>query len=158
MTDVLTHVIVGYILGTILSLRVDWIRAPLVTVVMVGAILPDLTKVSLVLPPEDVAAALGLTFDWFALHTPFGVVITAGIVTLFVHEGSRQRVFALLLVGAASHFVLDSLLMSPSRFSYVLFWPFHTVLVPLPMYILSSDRWPAVVAAVVALVLWYVKR
>ena len=158
MTDVLTHALAGYIIGMVLSFRVSWLRAPFVTAVMVGALLPDFTKVSLVLSSSRVESILGTPFDWFALHTPFGVILTAGIGSLLVSGDNRGRVFILLLVGAASHIFLDSLLMSPSRFSYVLFWPFRVVLVPLPMYILSSDRWPAVVAAVIALILRYARR
>lgn len=158
MTELLTHVLAGYIIGTVLSFRLDWLRAPYVTVVMVGAILPDMTKVAIVIPPESVEAVLGIPFDWFALHTPFGTVITAGIGALLVGDGHRQRVFVLLLVGGVSHFVLDAILISPSRFSSVLLWPFYTAHVPLPMLVLSSDRWPAIIAASVAGVVWFARR
>lgn len=158
MTDILTHVLTGYVLGTLLSFRYDWLRAHYVTVTMVGAILPDLTKVSLAIPSNAVGAFLGVDFDWFALHTPFGAILTAGIGAILVDDDHRRRAFALLLAGAATHFLLDALLMSPSRFSYVLLWPFEVVTLPLPMYILSSDRWPAVVAATAAGIVWFVQR
>lgn len=150
MTELLTHVLAGYVIGTLLSFHFDWLRAPYVSAVMVGAILPDLTKVSLVVSPESVAAAVGVPFDWFALHTPFGTVLTAGIGALLVGDGHRGRVFMLLLVGGASHYVLDAILISPSRFSSVLLWPFYTVHVSLPMLVLSSDRWPAIIAVSIA--------
>jgi hypothetical protein len=158
MTDLLTHALAGFIIGTVLSFRYDWIRGPFVSVVMVGAILPDLTKVSLVVPSEVVEATLGVAFDWFALHTPFGTLLTCGIGALIVEAGYRRRVFGLLVTGAASHFVLDGLLITPSRFSYVLFWPFETILVPLPMWFHTSSRVPVVIAGSAAAIVWTLRR
>jgi hypothetical protein len=154
MTDVLTHVFVGFIIGTALSFRFKWLRRPFVTVVMVGALLPDVAKISMVIPPETVESTFGVTFDWFGFHTPFGTTIVAGIGALLVSDIHRKRVFVLLLLGASSHYVLDSILMSPSRFAYTLLWPFRVQLIPLPMWILSSDRLPAMFTGGVALVLW----
>jgi hypothetical protein len=158
MTELLTHVLTGFVLGTVLSFRYDWLDGPFVTVVMVGSILPDLTKVAIVLPSRTVQETLGIPFYWFVLHTPFGTVLTASITALLVGEAYRRRVFGLLLLGGASHFVLDALLINPSRFSFVLLWPFTTRLIPLPMLILSSDRWPAMMAIVCAVVVWLLRR
>ena len=155
MTDVLTHVLTGFVLGTTLSFRFNWLDRRFITIVMLGAILPDVTKIGLVVPSETVQEALGLPFYWFVLHTPFGTVITASLTALLVGDDYRNRVFGLLLVGAGSHFVLDSLLINPSRFSYVLFWPVATELAPLPMLILSSDQWPAAVALCAAVAAWF---
>lgn len=158
MTDILTHVLAGFVLGTVMSFRLDWLRGPFITIVMLGAVIPDFTKISMIISSEYVESLIGLPFDWFAFHTPFGAVITAGIGALLIDENYRVRVFGLLLTGAASHFVLDALLMNPSRFSYVLLWPFVTVLTPLPMYLLSSDQWPAILATGAAAAVWYVRR
>ena len=158
MTELLTHVLVGFILGTVLSFRFDWVERQFVTVVMVGAVLPDLWQIGLVVPSETVQEALGLPFYWFVLHTPFGTILSVSIVTLVVDGPYRKRVFGLLLAGAASHFVLDSLLINPSIFSSVLFWPVATELLPLPMVIVSSDRWPAALALCAAVVVWVVQR
>lgn len=158
MTEILTHVLAGYILGTVLSFRIDWLDRRFVTVVMLGSVLPDLTKVSLIVPSATVQETLGLPFSWFVLHTPFGTTITAGMTALLVESAYQKRVFALLLTGGATHFVLDSLLINPSQFSYVLLWPLTTQLVPLPMYVLSSDRLPAILAILVATSIWIVQR
>jgi len=151
MSDLLTHVLVGFTFRTILPVWLEWIGPSFVAIVIVGAVLPDLTKVDMVVPSSAVEAALGIPFDWFALHTPFGTMLVSSIGALLVDKPYRLRVFALLLAGAASHFVLDALMISPSRFYHVLLWPVSTRHVALPALYLSSDSWTAVVAAVVAL-------
>ena len=70
----------------------------------------------------------------------------------------RRAVFALLFVGAASHYVLDFFLYKPSGVTAPLLWPFVTHGFAVDGFYLSSDRWPAVVATVVAVVVWYVDR
>ncbi|QIO24105.1 metal-dependent hydrolase [Haloarcula sp. JP-L23] len=157
MADLLTHVLVGFILGSILAVGFRWKAPPFVAVVMVGALLPDLAKIAMILPPRVVEETLGIPFDWFAVHTPFGTLLVAGIGSLLVSETIRRRVFVLLLIGGASHLVLDSLLISPSRFYHVLFWPLTTQFVSLPGLYLSSDRWPSIVAACLAVVAWFVR-
>lgn len=158
MTELLTHVLAGFVLGTVLSFRFDWVDRRYVTVVMVGATLPDLWQIGLVVPSETVQEALNLPFYWFVLHTPFGTLVTISIASLAVDSAHRKRVFALLLAGAASHFVLDSLLINPSLFSSVLLWPLVTELLPLPLVVVSSDRWPAVLAVSAAAIVWFARR
>jgi hypothetical protein len=158
VTDLLTHVLAGYVVGTVLSFRVRWLDRRFVTVVMLGATLPDLTKISLVVPSRTVQEVVGLPFFWYVLHTPFGTTLTAGITALLCGRTLRGRAFPLLLVGGASHFVLDALLLNPSRFSEVLLWPLAVELVPLPMLVLSSDRLPVVVAIGAATATWLTRR
>lgn len=158
MPDVLTHVLVGYVLGTALSARYDWITGPFVTVAMVGAMLPDVAKVTLVVPSAVVEATLGVPFSWFAIHTPAGSILLAGVGALLVDGTHRRRAFALLLVGAASHHVLDALLLSTTGYSYALAWPLSTVNPPSPGLYLSTDRWPAAVATGLAAAAWYARR
>ena len=54
MTELFTHVLVGYVLATMLSWRWGWITPPLVTVEMFGALLPDLNRLELFVPAETV--------------------------------------------------------------------------------------------------------
>lgn len=158
MADVLTHVLWGYVLGTLLSFRYEWLDKRFVTVVMLGALVPDLAKVGLIVDDALVAHALGVPFSWFAIHTPAGSLVACAVGALFVGDGYRTRVFALLVVGAASHHALDALLLDPSGYSYMLAWPLSTYHPPTPGLYLSSDRWPAVVSASLAAVVWAVRR
>lgn len=158
MPDILTHVLVGYILATLLSLRDERLTAPYVTVVMLGTTLPDLTKIELLVPSVVVEQALGLPFSWFALHTPLGSVLVATMGALLVAPRYRRRVLALLLLGTFSHHLLDALLLNATGSSYALLWPLSTYHFPAPGLYLSSDRWPALLAGTTAIVMWAVRR
>lgn len=149
MPDLLTHVLVGYSLGTLLVTRRGWSRE-LATVVMVGALLPDLTKIQLVLTDAQVEAILGSPFSWQALHTLGGVLVTAAVGALLVGDTLRRRVFVLLLGGAVSHLILDSLLVKPSGYAGLIWWPLLTTALPTPGLYVSYDRWPAIVAGTIA--------
>ena len=157
MPDLLTHVLVGYSLGTLLVTRRGWPRE-MTTVVMLGALLPDFTKIQLVLTDAQVEALVGSPFSWGALHTLGGVLVTAAIGALLVGETLRRRVFVLLLGGAAAHLILDSLLVKPSGYAGLLWWPLLTTALPTPGLYESYERWPVLVAGVFALGVFLLTR
>ena len=64
----------------------------------------------------------------------------------------------MLFVGAASHYLLDFFLNKFSGVTAPLLWPFVTHGFAVAGFYLSSDRWPAVVATVVAGVVCVVDR
>ncbi|SDY74641.1 metal-dependent hydrolase [Halopenitus persicus] len=154
MPDLLTHVLVGYILGTLLTTWFDW-QLPFTTVVMLGAILPDLTKIQLVVSDVQIELFIGIPFSWQALHTFGGVTVMAGFGGLFTPRRYRRRVLLLLLVGSVSHLCLDSLLIKPSGYASAVWWPITATRLPTPGLYLSYDRWPAVLAAFLALITRY---
>jgi len=158
MPDILTHVLVGYILGTLLSSRYDWLTPEYVTLVMLGALTPDLTKIALLLPSERVELFLGVPFDWFALHTLGGNLAVLLLGALLVAPESRKRVFVLLALGAASHHSLDLLLFNPSGYSYPVLFPLTAYNPPAGQLYLSSDRWPALVAGALTILVWWARR
>jgi membrane-bound metal-dependent hydrolase YbcI (DUF457 family) len=156
MPDLLTHVLIGYVLGTLITTRTTASAPAMTTVVMLGALLPDLTKIQLVITDAHIEAVLGILFAWRALHTLGGVLVTASVGALLVGPTTRRRVFRLLLAGAVSHLVLDSLLSKPSGYAAALWWPFLHTGLPTPGLYVSSDRWPALVAGSLA-VLTYLR-
>jgi len=158
MPDVLTHVLWGYIIGMLLSVRYDWLDARFVTVVMLGALLPDLTKIALVVDDAIVANALGVPFSWGAIHRLGGASIACAIGALLVGDGYRTRVFVLLMIGVISHLVLDGLLINVSGYSYAILWPLTNYHFPTPNLFVSSDRWPAIVSAMLAVGVWLATR
>ena len=158
MPDVLTHVLWGYVIGRLLSFRYDWLDARFVTIVMLGALLPDLTKISLVIDDAVVEHALGIPFSWGAIHRLGGVIIACAVGALLAGNSYRKLVFGLLSIGAASHLILDGLLINPSGYSYAILWPLTNYHFPTPNLFLSSDRWPAIVSGVIAAGLWIVDR
>lgn len=157
MPDILTHALVAYILATTLSVRYAWLTPRWVTVVMVGAMIPDLTKIELLVPSLQVEALLGIPFAWHALQMLGGILVAVAIGVVLTSRSHRKRVFALLLLGALSHLFLDALLIKASGYSFAVFWPLTTYHPPTPGLYLSSDRWPALVAGSVALVSWYLR-
>ena len=154
MPDLLTHVFVMYGVVTVASWRYDWLAPPYVTVAMMGAMIPDMTKIKLLLPSHRVESALGLPFDWFALHTLGGSLVAVLIGTVLVPRSHRGRVLSLLALGAASHLLLDALLVNPSGHSYAVLWPLTQYRPPTPGLYLSTDRWSAAVTGAVAGLVW----
>lgn len=154
MPDLLTHVLAGYILATILSFHYDWLTPGYVSIAMLGALVPDFTKIRLLIPSDVMAAVLGFPFDWFAIHALGGALVAIAIGSLLTGSKQRKQVFGLLLLGALSHLFLDGLLLNLSGHSFAVFWPLTTYHPPTPGLYLSSDRWPAAVAALVAVAVW----
>ena len=155
MADVLTHVLVGFLIGTLLSVRYDWLGPEFVTLVMIGALSPDFVKIDMVIPGETVAALLGIPFSWSPLHVLAGTVIVVLLGSLLVAPEYRTRAIALFFVGAVSHHVLDLLLISTTGYSYAVFWPVTEVRFPRGDLYLSSDRGPVMVVGALAVVVWY---
>lgn len=119
-----------------------------------GAMIPDMRKIRLVLPNYRVESVLRVPFDWFALHSLAGSVVAVLIGTVLVPRDHRTRVLSLLALGAAAHLLLDALLINPSGHSYAVFWPLSQYQSPTPGLYLSTDRWPAIVSGAVATVVW----
>ncbi|PSP76993.1 metal-dependent hydrolase [Halobacteriales archaeon QS_1_68_20] len=158
MPDLLAHVLLAYAVAQALSWRYRWLSPAYVTVVMAGAMIPDLSKAAMVLPGTRVEALLGVPFDWFALHTSGGVLLSILVGVALVAPTERRRVFLLLALGAATHLFADALLLKPSGRSYPVFWPLTRYHPPTPGLYLSTEPRPAVVAAVAALVARVVTR
>jgi hypothetical protein len=125
---------------------------------MTGAFIPDLMKIRLVLDEQIVAALLGVPFDWFALHTLGGAVVSLLVGVVLVAADERRRVAGLLGLGAGSHLLADALLLTPSGRSYPIVWPLSRINPPTPGLYLSTDPEPMVVAAAVAAVVFAVSR
>ena len=157
MADLFTHVLAGFVIGVVLSWRFDWLTYPFVVVVMLGAALPDLNRLELLISSSTVHALLGFPFSWEPLHRAGGTLLLVCIGALLAPREYRRAVFALLFAGAASHYLLDFFLYKPSGVTAPLLWPFVTHGFAVDGFYLSSDRWPAVVA-MVALAVWYVDR
>lgn len=158
MADVLTHVLVGYIVGTVLSIRDDRLTSSDVTMVMIGALSPDFAKIGLIVPSETVGSVVGFPFEWGALHTLGGTVVVVCLGSLLVAPDYRRRAVVLLSIGALTHHVLDVALLTVTGYAYPVFWPLTEYHLPAGNLYTSSDRWPAVVSGALAVVLWRVRR
>lgn len=158
MPDLLAHAFIAYSLGRVLSWRYGWLDNRYVTVVMVGAFIPDLVKIKLVVPSELVRRVLGVPFDWGSLSTGGGTALSVAIGLVLLAPAVRRRGVALLGLGAGSHLVADSLLLSPSGRTAQLFWPLAQYRVPSPGLYLSTEPLPMVLAGMFAACVWAVHR
>lgn len=150
MSDLLTHVLVAYVLVTVLSWKYGWITPPYVTVMMAGTTIPDLNRLELIVPASSIEAALGVPFAWNALHTLGGAVTVAAIGALLAPAAHRWRVFGLLCFGIGTHLALDAFLVQPTVHSYPILWPLTGYRPPTVELYRSTDRWPTATALVVA--------
>lgn len=158
MTDLLTHVLLAYAIARLLSWHYDWLSSGYVTAVMVGALIPELVKIKLVLTNGDVQSLVGLPFVWDVFQTAGGALVAVLIGVTVVAPRERARAFALLSVGAASHLAIDALHRSPSGQSYPVLWPLSRYHPPTPGLYLSTQAEPTVVAAIGAITVWLATR
>ena len=158
MPDLLAHAFIAYALCRVLSWRVEWLTTNYVTLGMVGAFIPDIVKINLVLPSPVVERLLGVPFSWGSLATGGGTAISILIGIVLLSSQERRRGGALLAFGAASHLVADSLLLTPTGRSVQLFWPLVQYRVPSPGLYLSTQPEPMILAGVVAALVWGLDR
>lgn len=150
--------LVGYTLAVVLSWRYEWITYPYRTLVMGAAILPDLNRLELVLPATTIEATLGMPWSWIPLHRISGTLLVVCLGTLLAPTRLRRGVFALLTIGATSHYMLDLMLYKPSGLFGPFLWPVTDYRFAIDGIYLSSDRWPALVMLTVAVAVWYIDR
>lgn len=151
MPDLLSHVFLGYAVATLLAVRYDWLDRAAVTAVLVGAILPDATKVRLVVTSWQVSEWTGVPFSWSGLHTLGGTLVAVLVGGLLVRPRDRRRAVLALGLGAATHLVADALFRRPTGHSYSVLWPLTRYQPPTPGLYLSTELWPVAATGALAL-------
>jgi hypothetical protein len=157
VTDLLTHVLVAFLLATLVERRTGWVDRRHVPVVMVGAVVPDVAKVHLVLG-DPMSAVAGVDVSWYALQTVGGVAALLVIGAALFGPGERRRAFGLLAAGAASHMLLDFPVKRADGLSPPYLYPLTWWRAPSLDLYLSSDAWPAVVAVAAVAALLVTRR
>lgn len=157
MTDLLTHVLAAFVLATVASWWIDFDRQ-YVPVAMVGAVVPDLVKIRMLLGAGTIEAVLGIPFSWSPIHRFGGALVLCGVAVTFFRPGTRTRAAGFLLAGAGSHFVLDAGITRANGVIPPYFYPFSWYQPPAGGFYLSSDPWPTVIALVLAGTVWLVDR
>jgi membrane-bound metal-dependent hydrolase YbcI (DUF457 family) len=158
VADLLTHVLAGYVLGMLVAFRYESVGRADVTIVMLGALAPDLVKIEIIFSDWWMQQLLGIPFSWSPLHTLGGTILLGLLTALVLAPEYRRQAFALFLLGAASHHVLDVALITSTGQAYAVFWPFTDYRPPAGGLFLSSDRWPALVSGACAAVVWTIAR
>jgi len=114
MPDLITHVALSHLIKRPFELR-DRARSkvPFRILFYLGTILPDiLTRPWYILFP--------VTKNWtFPFHTPFGMILTSGLIALLFEPSIRKKAFTNLVAGAGLHFLLDAL---QTYTTYSVFW------------------------------------
>lgn len=154
MPDLLTHALVAFTICTLLRLRYGWLDAQYVTVGMAGAFVPDVAKIALLVDGSLVAVLIGRPFSWFGIHTLGGALLLLLVGVVLARRDERRPVGALLAVGAASHLLADALLFKLSGHSFPILWPITPYQPPTPGLYHSTDLWPSILLAGVAVCTW----
>lgn len=157
MPDLLAHVFVAYAAAMLLSWRWGWDER-YVTLGMVGALIPELVKIKLLIPPRLVEMALGVSFSWGSLATGGGILLSVAVGIALLHSEERARGTVMLGVGAVTHLAADSLNYTPTGYTQQLFWPLTQYRIPSPGLYTSTQPEPTVVSAVFAGVVWMLYR
>ena len=161
MAEWVTHVCLAYALFTVVGWSVDWVDRQWVAVGVVGSILPDLDRLDLLLSGDLITATTGIPFNWNGINSVGGTVVLSAIgALLFACRSDQRRGFSLLFAGALSHLLVDL----PQRYADGLMltnkylFPLPAWRPPTPGWYVSADRWVAIVALLVALVVFGVDR
>lgn len=154
MPDLLTHVLIVYVMLTVAFWLTDLFERNLIPVAMAGAGIPDFSKLYLLVSADVVESVMGLPFSWLALHRLGPTIAIAGIFAICFRRGIRTRVFGFLLFGVGSHFVLDLGVKRASGAAPPYLYPLSWWHPPAANLYLSSDLWPVFVTAGVAILVW----
>lgn len=158
MPDLLTHVLLAYALATAATWAVPRFEQRFVPVAMIGAALPDIAKLYLLVDSSTVEAALGLPFDWVALHTLGPTVALAGMGALCFHSEDLRLAFACLAGGAGLHLLMDLAVIRVAGVAPPYLFPLTWWEPPSANLLLSSDPWPWMVATLLAVGVWVLDR
>ena len=147
MADLLTHVLVPYILLTVIGWRID-IPKRWIPVAMGGAAVPDLVKISLVIDPTTVKQVIGMPFSYGAISSLGGLLVIAVGITVLFEQRVFTRVYGLLLGGGLTALILDGLRVFAD--GYAGFWLYPLwVRPPTPsLYVTSDPTVPLVTLAI----------
>lgn len=161
MADWLTHVLLAYAIFTLLGWGVEWLDGRWIAVGILGSLLPDLNRIQLLLSSETVSTTLGIAIDWEGIHTLAGMVLLSLVgALLFEARRDQRRALLALLSGALFHLLVDV----PQSYAdgYTLtnlyLYPLPPWRFPTPGLYVSTDRWVAVVALVVAVAVYALDR
>jgi hypothetical protein len=156
MAELLTHVLVPYVVLTVLGWRFEFDQR-WVPVAMGGAAIPDLSKVDLLVDHRTVEALVGHGFEWSPISSLAGVVVIGAAIALLFGDGVRRRAYTALLFGGASALVVDGLRAFADGRSNFWLYPIYWR-PPTPSLYVTSDSRVTVVAVSVAVAVFLLDR
>ncbi len=136
MPDWIVHICVAYLVCRTLYFKYPLFNPANTILAMVGALLPDIIKLQIIFSQFGI----DLTDFLPVFHIPLTSFIMAGIISLFFEN--KKIAFLFLVIGAISHFAMDSLLISIGGGMYLFFpfsWQsFHLDLIPPDDYLITT--------------------
>lgn len=155
MADMLTTVLVVASALTVAGWWLDWLDPRWIAVAVGGSFVPDTSRLRMLLDADRIEAALGIPFGFHGLETVGGVLLVAGVITVWFEREHWRRVYGLLVTGGLGHLVLDGLrIFADGRSGLWLFPIAPGYRPPTPNLFVSSDPVvPAVAVALTAVVL-----
>lgn len=108
MADLLTHVLIPFILLTIVGWRVDFKRY-WIPVAMGGAAIPDLVKVRILLSSDTIEKSIDSGFSYSPISTIAGVIAISAIIAILFDREYRRCAFVFLTFGGLTALILDGL-------------------------------------------------
>lgn len=145
MPDWLTHILFAFIACKASGLVFKPLDRADIALVLIGALLPDLTKVRLAfeLMSMDVKDLIE------PLHTPAGSLLISVLISLFFFDSSRT--FLLLASGAGTHFFLDvieGMIGGGIRLLFPLNWTVYSI------DLLPGEDWRVGVMLLAVIISW----
>lgn len=157
MADLLTHILVAFVVLTIAGWRIDWLARRWIAVGMVGALLPDLNQLGRLLSGPAIERLVGVPFHYGAFHTIGGVLVLAGLGAVLFAE-HHWRAFGVLLAGGLSHFLVDGFKMHADGRAETWLYPITWWRHPAPDLYVSANPRVLAVALACATVVFTVDR
>ena len=156
MPDLLTHVLLAYVLG---AAAVWWADTPdrYLPVVLVGAAAPDAMKATVLLE-VTAGTAFGVPYSFWGLHTLGGVAILSGLGAVTLAASERHTGFWFLACGGGSHLVLDLFVLRVDGVAPPYLFPVSGWLPPAVNLYTSTDLWTIPVALALALPVLVMRR
>lgn len=157
MADLLTHVLVPFIVLVPVSWRVEWLDRGWISVAMGGAAIPDLEKLSVVLDPRAVESLLGYPFTYEAISSLGGVLLIGAVIALAFAD-ARRRAYAFLVFGGLTALVIDGMRAFADGTANPWLYPFSYARIPTPSLYVTSDWYVPMLSVALAVLVVLLDR
>lgn len=158
MTDLLTHVLIVYVVLAPAARARFTDGLPIapghVSLGMIGAVIPDLSKIHYVIDIEFASRLVGVPLSPLPFHRLGGIVAVIAIGTLLFDRTERRTACGVMLFGAGTHLVLDAFVKRADGLTPPYLYPLSWWQAPAGDLYLSSDVWPSGVALTLAVGVW----
>jgi hypothetical protein len=151
MADLLTHVLVAYVVVTVVRWRVGGPRH-WVPIAMGGAAMPDLVKLRLVIDEPVVQGVLGAPFEYAPISSLGGVVVVAAGITVLFDREVWRCVYGFLVFGSLTSLAVDGLRTFANGAASFWLYPVWVRPATPELYVSSNPRVSSIIVAATVVV------